>query len=285
MGCGASSHAAVQSPLRCIPGPGDMEDSSPQLYDIDKATPTPMLRVMTIGPTLARASWHLAGYEPENNPAPREQGDAAESMEPVLFVLQMEATMADQLLHGAEGSKGFTQIYAGSATQYDTEVEPGCSMRFRVRAAFDGMRVSAWSNEVSFVTQATVPSRPDAPCASCVGTEYSQHGLQVTWTCGKSGGLAVEQYDVQMNYAELISIPHSGDLSLDDADLDYTDDTLALRIVYSGSGLNCFIPMEDVRGVCGDNGVVSDLSAVRFRVQARNAMGYSQWSRCVRLRG
>jgi len=248
-----------------------MDGSDESVHGVFGLSPraTPALRVMTTGPQRARVSWHLAGHEPENNPA---QGGVG-AREPIQYVLQMAADSGDDWPGGgAEGGKGFVQIYAGAELQHDVEVEPGCSMRFRVAAVL--ARGLSWSNEVSFVTQATVPYRPDPPCASCIGTEYSQHGIQLTWTAGKHGGLPIEQYDVQMSYAEVISIPHSGEICSEDGnDHAYAEDPHTLRIVYSGNELSCFVSMQVVRQMCD-----GQLSAVKFRVQARNAMGYSQWS-------
>lgn len=163
-----------------MPGSDD-ENSSPQergLFDNPAPTQPPELRVMTIGPSRARASWRMTAHEPENNPAPGGLEQLCLS-EPISFVLQMDAAADVPAEHwpadGGEGagggqgcctpvtSPGFVQIYAGEDRLYDVEVEPGCSMRFRVAAVLDGGRGTAWSNEVSFVTQATVPRRPDAP--------------------------------------------------------------------------------------------------------------------------
>lgn len=285
MGCGASNSATVNSPLDMQGADRDVENCSPRgrgVFDISPHTQPPVLRVMTIGPTHARASWHMVtrAHEPENNPAPGGLHLVCSNI-PISFVLQMEAAAASidassWPVVGSEGAgKGFVQMFAGEDQQYDVEVEPGCSMRFRVSAVLDGGRGTAWSNEVSFVTQATVPHRPDAPFASCVGTEYSQHGIQVTWTAGKHGGMPIEQYDVQMSYAELISIPQGGEIcrQQDESDLACAEDPRTLRIVYSGSDLGCFVSMQVVRSAC--EGLIS---AVKFRMQARNAMGHSQWS-------
>lgn len=240
------------------------------LYEVSPRTvPPPSLRVTTIGPLRARAAWQMVGHESENNPGPNRVG----ARDPTSFLLQMDAELADGWSGenglGA-GREGFVEVYKGADLQYDIEVEPGCSMRFRVAAMLDGGRCTAWSNEVGFVTQASVPRRPDAPCASA----YSQDGIQVTWTAGKSGGLPIEHYDVQMSYGEPISIPLGGEISLQGNN--EHEDPGSLRIVYSGAEMSCFVSM----GVVGQvhEGPALDISVVRFRVQARNAMGYSEWS-------
>ena len=280
MGCGASSTGnAVQAPeMVCIPGHeiGNIDGlASPRdsLFDLDAST-TPALRVSTIGPQRARVSWHLARYPTGAAGLEQEPAGFAEQLS---FVLQKETVLATDWPPLCS-TKGFVQIYAGPACHYDTEIELGCQMRFRVRAIHDGVRGTPWSNEVSFVTQAGVPRRPDAPHATLVGAEHSQHGLQVTWTAGHNGGMPIEQYDVQMCYAQLISIPPSGEICGvdDEVELDYAEDPRSLRMVYSGTSLGCFVTMDMVQQP-GD-GSASDISVFRFRVQARNAMGYSQWS-------
>ena len=184
------------------------------MESIPPRTQPPTLRVMTIGPQRARASWQLAGYGPNNKLA---SGGGC-SGDTISFLLQMASELCNEWPNndGAWAGKSFVEIYAGEDWQHDVEVEPGCSMLFRVAAVLDeaqGIK-TAWSNEVSFITQATVPRRPDAPCASCVGTEYSQqYGIQVSWSVGKNGGMPIEQYDVQMSYAfDFISIPKGDSL-------------------------------------------------------------------------
>jgi len=278
MGCGASSGAVPSPRIRSIASAdADSGAASPRgvgshglgLFEVSpQALPPPSLRVTTIGPLRARAAWQMVGHESENNPAP----DRVGARDPTSFLLQMDADLADGWPgdNGFGASEGFVDVYRGADLQYDIEVEPGCSMRFRVAALLDGGRCTAWSNEVGFVTQASVPRRPDAPCASA----YSHDGIQVMWTAGQSGGLPIEQYDVQMSYGDAISIPRGGEICLQGSD--DKEDPSSLRLVYSGSQLSCFVAMSVVGQV--HQGLVADISAVRFRVQARNAMGYSEWS-------
>lgn len=252
MGCGASSGLAV-----------DPSGSVPRTDQYDCALQAPVLRVQTLNPDTARCSWSYAGSSSslyDRRVAVGEGTELGSSLSPTahcsnaspspkrehtMFVLEMDDGQ----------STGFAQVYIGTEDVHDVPIAPGATLSLRVCAHSEGGSTE-WSNVVTFVTQAGVPRQPEAPKA-VIGEDSN---VVVTWPVGKDGGMAIQGYDVQM----CSSRPPSQ--SPDTRELDG-------RTVYSGASTRCSIARSVIL-----EAVSSATPRVRFRVQARNAMGCSQWS-------
>ena len=137
MGCGASSAGGrelVGDPRFSEPAlqgyGGDGGAGLASMYDGSASLLPPKLMIQSAGPELARTSWRLD--DPPDG---------------CIFVLEKDS----------EGKGNFVEQYRGPQENCLVEVDPGSSIRFRVRG-IQGTGQTEWSNEVHYVTQAAVRS-------------------------------------------------------------------------------------------------------------------------------
>jgi len=244
MGCGASSSAHVVDVRAGIA----RSNSSPKHV---KAKDSPYLRVQTLGLSHARAVWSLPGKRDR-----QERSVFDSHAHPEVFSLEMEKDI----------NEGFSEIYRGEKSSFDIDVQPGCSLCFRVALVDDNNKERNWSNLVSFVSHATVPPRPDPPRADADSKEST---ILISWNSGVNGGREIDNYDLQMFLIEADEDSSKSEHMTYTADIDHS----STRIIYHGNSTEYKLQVQDLRS-CGD----FERVRARFRLQASNEMGCSPWS-------
>lgn len=252
MGCGSSTAAL---PLNNF-SPSEKDLSDRDANGVYESSLSTVLYVQSAGPELARASWRLTGLSFE---------EAATAT----FILEMDS--------GGAG-ESFVEVFRGAGDSHLVQVEPGSSLRLRA-CALRGGDLSEWSNEVHFCTQAVVPRRPEPPSCTFVAQVATINSTpsptvpvlayQVSWAMGRNGGLPIECYDVQMETYDASQAEDLGAGVWMAGNADCSSKGSTISSVYSGK--DCAVLVRDDQGTLAG-------ARVRFRMQARNAMGYSEWS-------
>ncbi len=256
MGCGSSVAAQVEeNNFSLTPKDKDPTIKGVRTSNYDGSIP-PILSVQSAGPEKVKASWIM--------PSRRLSGGSD-----IVFCMEVDSISTNP---------GYREVFRGSQDSFILPVEPGSSLRLRVCAMY-GASMTEWSNEVHFSAQAVVPRRPARPEVSVDATAGSHPVYNVMWSPGSDGGLPIESFDVQMEMCDSNPAQEEQSVNLDGSFIfgksrssgqgSVPHMAPTVNIVYSGRQTSTSVSLGREMPI---------KARVRFRVQARNAMGYSEWS-------